>query len=139
MEEGRSPRSKMAVVEALLSGALVLSPLAFGTVHYAALAAMAAVAAAAAVVAATARPRATPWPVWFALATAAWVGAQAIPLPPSVLRVLSPRAAELVSSVGGGWHALSLDPSATAREFARLFAFAAAFFAAARLATDGNA
>ena len=50
------------------------------------------------------------------LAWVAWVGLQLVPLPPAVLALLSPRAAEAhaaLAPLGGGWHTTSLMPGAT--------------------------
>ena len=143
MNESRLRRSagSLLVAEALLGAALVFAPLAIGTVQWWSLGVMAALATGAALATTLSRPRHLPWPASAALAVALFVGLQALPLPPAVLRALSPRAAELVEfhTGGTGWHALSLDPPATAREFVRLVAYAAAFFAASRVSTDSNA
>ena len=134
---GRRRRS-LDVAEALLATAIVFAPLAVGTVQLWSLAVLVGLTAAAAMAAALGRPRRIPWPVWAALATAAWVGFQAVPLPPWCLSLLSPRAAELLdfSLLPGAWHPLSLDAAATAREFARLLAFAAALYATSRVTAD---
>lgn len=139
MEPTRSRgRGSLHAAEWLLVAALVFAPLAVGTVQLWSLAVLGALCGAAAVAAALGRPRSVPWVVWAALAATAWVGFQALPLPPSVLALLSPRAVELLDfpQRPPGWHALSLDAAATAREFARLLSFTAALYAASRVTTN---
>lgn len=146
----RGGRWFSGTTEGLLAATVVVAPLAIGTVQWWALALVVALALATATSAlldgASSRRwplvRAMPWPVWVALGVALFVGAQALPLPFSLLRVLSPHAAEVIAfstNATPAWHALSLDPSASAREFARLLAFAAVLFAASRVAVDAAA
>src|SRR5262249_55006120 len=107
--------------EVLLIVALFVAPLAIGSVRPWAIAMVVARAAAAALAAAIGHPRAVPWPVWAAAAAAAVVGLQAVPLPAGLLRVLSPRAVEILelATPGArfeGMHSIALDPAAAARE-----------------------
>jgi tetratricopeptide (TPR) repeat protein len=141
MEDVResSQRALMAA-EGAVALALLFAPLALGTVQYWSLGVVVALASVGAIAAAIARPMRVRWPTWAAFALTAFVGLQAVPLPPWLLRFLSPSAAETIEQAAGtlGWHAISLDPSATAREFARLFAYSAIFFATARVVAENE-
>jgi hypothetical protein len=64
---------------------------------------------------------------WVALALPAaialvWTAVQLVPLPPSLLSILSPRAAELRAETGAGWSPLTVDAAATWLALARGFA-----------------
>jgi len=55
-----------------------------------------------------------------------WVALQLVPLPPSLLEMLSPRAALL--QPGGGWQSLSLDPSYSRDYLLKGVTYSTAFF-----------
>jgi O-antigen ligase len=68
----------------------------------------------------------------------AWTALQCVPLPPGVVGVLSPRAAELHglarNYAGGGWITLSIDPASSIAFFLKSCAWATAFFLTLALA-----
>lgn len=66
----------------------------------------------------------------------AWVGLQLVPLPPGMLRVVSPRAAEIWTSARGGWAPISLDPPGSAFGFATLAVITAGHFSFRDYASD---
>ncbi|MHB8420073.1 MAG: O-antigen ligase family protein [Myxococcales bacterium] len=132
-----SPRA----AEALLWGALFFSPLALGTFQGWPVLGMLVLACLALLAAALAADRVALPPVGLGLvALAAFTGLQALPLPPWLLRWLSPQGAEdyrfslegLASA--GGWHPLTLDGPGTIQEFVKTLAYAAAFLTAWQLA-----
>lgn len=136
--ERRSGRALLAS-ELLLGAALVFTPLALGTVHYWSIGIALALVGGALVAMQLARPKWPVWPVRVAALVTCYVGLQAVPLPPGVARALSPHGAEMWEYARvTGWHPLSLDPSATAREFAFLFLCTAAFHVASRLGADAT-
>jgi tetratricopeptide (TPR) repeat protein len=77
-------------------------------------------------------------------AVTAYVGLQCLPLPPALLRLLSPGAADLyrfslpVSEFAGHWYPLTLDGPATALEFAKAVAYTAFFLVALALAGEAG-
>jgi tetratricopeptide (TPR) repeat protein len=72
------------------------------------------------------------------VALTAWTALQLVPLPPSLLSTLSPKAHEILEFTVGpfglygetAWRPLSLDPPATAQELLRLVGLTAAYLAA---------
>jgi tetratricopeptide (TPR) repeat protein len=121
----------------LLCCATIGSALALGALHAPTLLVTAAfVFASAALVTVSRRPTAIPWPAWVAFGLAAYTAFQALPLPASWVRALSPKAAEVWQQAfemapGGGWMSLSLDRSATWVEALKWYMYGAAFVAAA--------
>ncbi|MCC6751755.1 MAG: hypothetical protein IT371_29150 [Deltaproteobacteria bacterium] len=77
-----------------------------------------------------------PWYGAVLLGVFAFTALQLVPLPMALVRLLSPATAEMLgvslSGVGGGggWHALSLDPTATSWELLKIGAAAMAFILA---------
>jgi Tfp pilus assembly protein PilF len=121
----------------LLIALIFLAPLAIGTVHEWTRALVFALAAVLLALTLTerwlARKRVPITAPFIALCVAVVATAlQLIPLPASVLRVLSPQADEVFSTTLGdyGAHALSLDPAGTWGELAKLAAYAAFFLSA---------
>ncbi len=141
MEETTAHRPSRAAftAEVLLAVAIIFAPLAIGTIYWWSRAILVALCLGAGIAASWARPRPIPWPVWVAVGGAALAALQALPLPAPLYRALSPRLAEQLEFVGLGWHSLSFDPAASLRETALLTAWAAALFAASRVATHSRA
>ncbi|HKA88070.1 MAG TPA: O-antigen ligase family protein [Haliangiales bacterium] len=116
---------------------LVLAPLAIGTVHLGTRMVVFGLSCLALLVALLERARARRHvqlpPVVYAMALAvAATALQLIPLPASLLAILSPATADLV---GERAHAVSLDPAATMGELAKLSAYLAFFLAVSIYAT----
>ncbi|HUB06383.1 MAG TPA: tetratricopeptide repeat protein [Myxococcales bacterium] len=133
------------MAEGLLWAALFFCPLALGTFQGWSIAVMLALACAALAAAAWATGRVALPVVGLGLAAVAgYVGLQAVPLPPWLLRLLSPQGAETYRfALGGlapaGWHPLTLDGPGTARELVKALAEAAAFLAAWQVASSRRA
>lgn len=136
---GRGARGSSRLADACLVVILVISPLPFGTVHVWSTAALGVLAITffAAVVAAQrhdGKRVAFGWLGWLLLAAAAYPLVQLVPLPPGLLRVLSPAAWDL-RGFDVGWTAsfapLALEPPAAALGAARRLAAALVFLGVA--------
>jgi O-antigen ligase len=126
------PTALRQVLATLLIAPVVIAPLAIGTVHRGTrlvVFGLCMLALAAAVAERVHLRRAlTLAPPFYALAIAVVATAlQLVPVPAHTLAAVSPSMAELVD---GQAHAVSLDPTATARELAKLAAYLAFFLAA---------
>jgi tetratricopeptide (TPR) repeat protein len=121
----------------LLCTATVLAALALGALHTISLTVVALLVFASAVQA-TASPgrQRIPAPAWVLFALAGYTLVQALPLPPGMLKALSPHAADVWQrafdvSERRSWMSLSLDPGATLVEALKWATYGAAFISAA--------
>src|SRR5215470_11416286 len=135
----RAGSSLRRVLGALLIAMIAFAPLAVGTVHEwsrGTVFAAAALAWLAAILQRLRTGKGVDLTVPFAALSVAVVATalQLVPLPPAILRLVSPAADELLSLRGYDAHPVSLEPAATVAELAKLGAYLA-FFAAAAVAT----
>ena len=136
-------RYRLLPVIVLVAVTVVGSLLAVGTVHVAVLLWIAPLAIAAGVwTIATARRglRAVPPPAWIAFALSAYSAMQALPIPASGLRIVSPVTTEIwrraLAPLGASsnWLAISLDPGASIIEALKWYCYGSMFCAGAAIA-----
>ncbi|MET0792080.1 MAG: O-antigen ligase family protein [Polyangiaceae bacterium] len=137
-------RYRLTPVIALVALAIIGSMLAVGTVHVAVLLCVAPVAIAAGAWAVGRVGRgvgAIPPPAWIAFALSGYSALQAVPIPASVLRAVSPVAAEIwtraLQPLGAPstWLSISLDPGASVVEALKWFCYGSMFCAGAAIAS----